>query len=382
MPTEGQSTAAAPGGFRLGQRPCLDGLRGLAVLAVVLMHLQLIPGGVVGLEILFVLSGFLITVLLIEERGKKGAISLRNFYRRRFLRVLPPLFALLAVGSAVSVLIGYRTLPEMLREAAVAGLFLGNGQTAHGVAMPVFGHTWSLALEVQFYLLWPVALDFLLRANVRRRRILLLLALLLVALVAWRTVLFACRPPAGPVRMLFLSRLYIGLDTHADTLLIGCITGALVAWGLIPASRRWHAGLHRAGWLSLAGLGYLLLRCHHEQHAFYCGLFTLTGLLAAAVIVCLVLAPPRPLRHLLEFPPLVGLGRISYALYLFHVPVCQWLHPRGAGPIAVALGLSAGAAVLSFYLIERPFVRAKQRPQPAAPAATGTAAVPAIRRVA
>jgi peptidoglycan/LPS O-acetylase OafA/YrhL len=382
MPTDVPSTPPAPGGFRLGQRPCLDGLRGLAVLAVVLTHLHLIPGGVVGLEILFVLSGFLITVLLIEERQKKGAISLRNFYRRRFLRVLPPLFALLAVGSAVSVLIGYRTPSEMLREAAVAGLFLGNGQTTHGVAMPVFGHTWSLALEVQFYLLWPVALYFLLRAGVRRRRILMLLVLLLVALAAWRTALFACRPPSGPVRMLYLSRLYMGLDTHADTLLIGCVTGALVAWGWIPASGRWPAGLRRAGWLSLAGLGYLLLRCHHEQHAFYCGLFTLTGLLAATVIASLMLAPPGLLRHVLECPPLVGLGRISYALYLFHVPVFQWMHPRGAGPVAVALGLSVGAAVLSFYLIERPFIRAKQRPEPAGPAVKRAAAVPPIQRVA
>src|SRR5262249_3116983 len=99
------STAAVPhpasrsnGGFRLGQRPCLDGLRGVAVGAVILAHFGVVPGGVIGVETLFVLSGFLITALLIEEREKKGSISLSNFYRRRFLRILPPLAALLALG--------------------------------------------------------------------------------------------------------------------------------------------------------------------------------------------------------------------------------------------------------------------------------------------
>jgi peptidoglycan/LPS O-acetylase OafA/YrhL len=349
--------------FRLGQRPCLDGLRGVAVLMVVLTHFHFIPGGVVGVDALFVLSGFLITVLLLEEREKKGAISLGNFYRRRFLRVLPPLCAMLVLGSVVSILIGYRKPLEMLQEALVAGFFLGNAQPICGIPMPVFGHTWTLALEVQFYLLWPVALYFLLRANVSRQRILLLLAVLAVASTTLRIVLFTDRPPSGPARLQYLMRLFMGLDTHADTLFIGCFVGALIACNRAPNSMEFEAKLRRTCWPCLAGLSYMALCCHHEQHAFYCGLFTLTGLLVAAVIACLVVAPPRLLLYVFERPILVGLGRISYALYLFHMPICQWLEPRGAGPIALAVGLSVVAAVFSFYVIERPFIRAKQRPQ-------------------
>jgi peptidoglycan/LPS O-acetylase OafA/YrhL len=358
-----QTGPNAVGGFRIGQRPCLDGLRGVAVLVVVLTHLHFIPGGVVGLEILFVLSGFLITVLLIEEREKKGEISLRNFYSRRFRRVLPPLIAMLVIGSVVSIWIGYQTPARMLREAAVTGLFLANTQTINGILMPTFGHTWSLALEVQFYLLWPVAFYFLLRAKVRRERILLLLVLLIAAVVSLRIAYFLYRPRLEPARLQYLMRLYMGIDSHSDTLLIGCLAGAAVAWNRLPDSKHFQARLQVTGWLCLAGLGYLVLRCHHEQQGFYCGLFTLTGLLAATVIVWLVLAPPQFLLYIFEWPILVGLGRISYALYLFHMPICQWLHPRGAGPIALALGLSVVAAILSFYIIERPFIRQKRWPE-------------------
>src|SRR5688572_16132771 len=118
-PVKPVSTAA---GFKLGQRPCLDGLRGLAALAVILSHFHLLPGGLIGVEILFVLSGFLITVLLIEEHERTGEISLATFFRRRFMRVLPPLFALLIIVSVVNLSLGKRTGGEMLREAAAAGL--------------------------------------------------------------------------------------------------------------------------------------------------------------------------------------------------------------------------------------------------------------------
>jgi peptidoglycan/LPS O-acetylase OafA/YrhL len=375
-----QAVSPAVAGFRLGQRPCLDGLRGFAVLAVVLTHFHLIPGGVIGVEILFVLSGFLITVLLIEEREKTGAISLPNFFRRRFLRIIPPLVAMLVIGSLVSLLMGYRSPGQMFREVIMTGAFLGNGQTWHGIPLPTFGHTWTLALEVQFYLLWPVAFYFLLRANVRRERILQLLVLLVVASMAWRIVLFTGRPPSGPMRQQHLMRLFMGIDTHSDTLLIGCLAGALVAWNRLGSIRHFERKLRLAGWFSVVCLGFLILRCHHEQHGFYCGLFTLTGLWVAAFITWLVLAPPRLLLPVFESAVLVGLGRISYALYLFHQPICQWMKPRGAGPISLALGLSLAAAIISFYTIERPFIRAKKRP--AATTGNDPQAIPAARRVA
>lgn len=348
--------------FRLGQRPALDGLRGLAVLAVVFTHFHAIPGGVVGVEALFTLSGFLITVLLIEEYEKHGRISLASFYRRRFRRVLPPLIALLTVGSLISVAIGFRAPLDMAKEAALVTMFLSNLQVPLGLPMPVFGHTWTLALEVQFYLIWPPLFTLLLNRKVSRGRILLLLIGLIAASAVWRIALFAQRPPSGPVRMDFLMRLFMGLDTHTDTLLLGCLTGALVAWNRLPA---WIENRMRFwGCTSLVAIVFLGTWCHHEQYAFYCGLFTLTGLWVSLLITWLVVAPPIAVERIFAFSPLTALGRVSYALYLFHMPLCQWLHPQGFWATCGVMALSLVAAAASFHWLERPVVKARVTLQP------------------
>jgi peptidoglycan/LPS O-acetylase OafA/YrhL len=342
--------------FRLGHRPSLDGLRGLAVLSVVAAHLHMIPGGVVGVDMLLVLSGFLITVLLVEEWDKKGEISLGAFYRKRFLRVLPPLVAMLVLGSIVGVLIGYNTSAIAIKESLLTLGFISNWHTIHHTNMPTFGHTWTLSLEVQFYLIWPVALAFMLRAGVRRSYILTTVIGGIVLSAALRIGWFtALRAHHRELSM----RLFMGLDTRADTLLFGCLAGLVVAWRLHPWSMRFQQSLTALGWVSVGLMTYMIARCHHEQYVYYYGLSFALAAACATLLVWWIVAPPRSLIWLLERRAIVSLGRVSYAFYLFHMPLVQFFQPLhkhwgSAITSSIVIALSMAFAVLSYYFIERP----------------------------
>src|SRR5579885_2477102 len=147
-----------PGGFHLGYRPWLDGLRGLAILAVFVYHLQLITGGFLGVDVFFVLSGFLITSLLLEEWQRRGTISFPRFYMRRALRLLPAFFAFLLACFVYIVIFRPDEVAAFRKEALVAACYVSNWPTLHQVPMPTLGHAWSLSLEEQFYFLWPLLL--------------------------------------------------------------------------------------------------------------------------------------------------------------------------------------------------------------------------------
>ena len=234
--------------FRLGHRPCLDGLRGLAVLAVVAAHLQWIPGGVVGVDMLLVLSGFLITVLLVEEFNKRGDVSLGSFYRKRFMRVLPPLVALLVLGGLASVWLGVNTPTHALKEAALALGFVSNWHTIHRTHLPILGHTWTLSLEVQFYLIWPVMLAYMLRRGVRRPYVIAVVVAGIVISAALRIGLFTF---AAQGRRDYATRLFTGLDTRGHAALrlsrgVGGGVGFVLAVGLVPAGA-YRNGNHQRG---------------------------------------------------------------------------------------------------------------------------------------
>ena len=170
---------------RLGYRPSLDGLRAVAILLVVaVLPRSWLPGGTLGVDLFFVLSGFLITTLLLEERGATGDVSLPHFYARRALRLLPALWLLLIVYVAYGLANGHHGLPSHVLGAAaigaghVANFFAaaGSPNQAHYLV-----HLWSLAQEEQFYLLWPIVLLALLRRGVSTRTLLLGFATLVVA---------------------------------------------------------------------------------------------------------------------------------------------------------------------------------------------------------
>jgi peptidoglycan/LPS O-acetylase OafA/YrhL len=366
MAIPGHDTPSAPAAFRLGHRPWLDGLRGVAILLVLGGHLHLLGGGFVGVDVFFVLSGFLITSLLVEEWQRRGSISFPRFYLRRALRLLPALLTLLLACYLLTVL--FRPADEAVfrKEMVVAACYVANWPTLHQTGLPTLGHTWSLSLEEQFYLLWPWLLYGLLRSGLGRRETVLLVCLGIAASAAVRGVLYAGHAATESEKLTLVMRLYYGLDTRADALLVGCLVALLAAWGMLPRSARSRAATGAGSLLCLALLAQTAWVSHFFHAQYYYGRFTLTALLVGVLLVRLLSGRLRLVTPVLESGALVSVGRISYALYLFHMPVIHWLRPAGLGwdypaETLLAAGLSFGAAVLSYYAVERPFLRLKHR---------------------
>ena len=199
--------------------PALDGLRALAVMLVFLYHRHRLPGGWVGVDIFFVLSGYLITSILITEQETTGVISLSRFYMRRACRLLPALVIVVCVAVAISVCFHYQRRDTAI-DAAAALLYVADYRYAlmdhQGT---VLGHTWSLSIEEQFYFLWPLLLVVLLTKRSPRVALIVTLGLIFVVAV-WRVFLVATRSQP-------FSRVYFAFDTRVDELLIGC---ALAIW--------------------------------------------------------------------------------------------------------------------------------------------------------
>jgi peptidoglycan/LPS O-acetylase OafA/YrhL len=342
---------------RLGHQPSLDGVRAIAVLLVVAYHgfgsLGLFYGaGAVGVGLFFVLSGFLITALLVEEWQNSQRISLRSFYARRGLRIIPA-FALLIVTFAIFTLAF--TPNESKREALVVTVVSATYLTdiyqfaLHRELVTGLSHTWTLSIEEQFYLIWPLALLLLLRrVSIDRVAVVGVAAGLLAALARWWLYDAGHTVHEFPL-------------AWADSLLVGCVLGALSQYGRIP---------HLAGnplWIAPA-IGVLVVITaagpEFDPTRYRVG-FTLQALSGGVLIVGAV-RDSGLLRRSLSLPPLVFVGRISYGLYLWHLPamVLVWqLLPEVPRAIAafggIALGLSI--AVLSYYVLERPLLRLKRR---------------------
>jgi peptidoglycan/LPS O-acetylase OafA/YrhL len=248
----------------------------------------------------------------------------------------------------------------------VAGCYVANWPTIHQIALGSLSHIWSLSVEEQFYLIWPVILCGMLRLKFSTRTMLLVVCAGILASAMWRLALFRQRPDEGPERLAAVARVFSGLDTRADSLLCGCLVGLVATGGLLPKSRFWRRANHAGAIVSTLGLAYIVLHYHIWHHHVPCGVFTLVALLIAVILVRLLSASSRLAPPLLESAALVGVGRISYGLYLFHFPMIDWLQPKALGwtaPVDTLLvgGASLAAAIGSYYAIERPCLRWKAR---------------------
>ena len=335
--------------------PSLDGLRAVAIIFVFLDHAweSTFPGGWAGVDIFFVLSGYLITTLLANEFSETGAIDYRNFYVRRALRLWPAFAVFLLV---VVIEISW-TAPNIWSFGAVAmsSVYMMNWNRAFlWWSEYKLGHTWSLAMEEQFYLLWPALLAFIFF----RRAIWCVLAMI-IFMVTWRC--FLALNGATP------ERTYNGFDTHGDALLIGCLLALLVR--RTPDLTIKLSGM----WLVASGglLAILLL-------APVLNVVTQTaGLSIAALLSAILVASLRhetPLRWFLSLVPLVYIGRISYGFYLWHPPIVLGLSKYGTMGKLAALMLSLGVASASYHWIELPFLALKKRFSPRPTKVQGTGA--------
>ena len=358
--------------FRFGHVPALDGVRALAVSAVVTFHLGLTwaPGGYLGVDVFFVLSGFLITALLLSERDTAGRIALIRFYGRRALRLLPALLAVLgALWLFASLTVVGDSANRVRGDGLAALLYFANWRAAFGDApfLGFMGHAWSLSIEEQFYAVWPLLVVGALALRRGGRSIVLALAL------AGAVAPALLRAAWWDGTHATMARLYYGLDTRIDALFVGAVLAVVVASGRLPVGRvaRLVYGLVAIG--ALAFVAHLVATLPRTDPDLYTGLMSAVAVATAALIAHLVASPRAPLARLLSFPPLAALGKISYGVYLWHWPVFVATNPwgRSSGALAAKAAIAVGLAIVSWWVVERPCLRLKDRLRAPAGAAAG-----------
>jgi peptidoglycan/LPS O-acetylase OafA/YrhL len=350
---------------RLGHIPALDGLRGVAVLGVLLFHGGALIGGYMGVDLFFVLSGFLITSLLVVEWDRNGTISLREFWRRRARRLLPAVFGLLAFIAVLAVVFAQSSQLTAWRLDGIATLFYaanwrqigsGAGYWDQFAAPSPLAHTWSLAIEEQFYLVWPLVVLGLMKITRGSKR--WLLGVAIGGALVSATVMLLVWSPDDP------NRAYLGTDTRAAAVLVGAaLAVAFRIWGPVR-THRWRVGLENVALIAFAALVIVWSTVDGTSAGLYHYGFLACGLAAALVIAASIQPVRGPLGAALSFAPLRWLGLISYGLYLWHWPIFVVLDANrlklgldGWELLAVKLVLSLAAAVVSFYLLERPIRR-------------------------
>lgn len=383
--------------------PALDGIRAIAVVLVLAEHggVPGVPGGFLGVDMFFVLSGFLITSLLLDELGRTGRISLRDFWIRRFRRLLP---ALLVVVSAVLV---FRQLFPAgaitgLREEAVAAFlwmanwaFVAQGTDYFSQGSPAspLQHMWSLGVEEQFYLVWPlliVAVPLTVLA-LRRGAPSLRAVRLSVFVLAITGAAASATAAVLLVSEQTLNRVYFGTDTRVQALLLGAAAAALLVrdWSSVTAGgnvirSRWIRWAARG--VSLAGVAVLAFAAHRASGSvddFRSGLLVIVAVGAILVVVPVALDQAGPVARVLALPPLVWLGTISYGVYLWHWPVFGILNGERTGwtgwsLFTVRCVVTLALAAASWWLIEQPVQRWRPAAVPMLRFAAATAATAAV----
>jgi peptidoglycan/LPS O-acetylase OafA/YrhL len=340
-------------------------LRALAVGAVLLYHAGMpwMPGGFLGVELFFVLSGYLITSLLLEEWVAEGRIDLGAFWLRRARRLLPALFLLLAVTLVFAILFMPDEVAGLRGDTLAASTYVTNWYLAFNqqsyfelVGRPsLLQHLWSLAVEEQFYLLWPLL--FIGGMRLLRTRHSMRIATLAGAVASTLLMLALYNPDADP------SRIYYGTDTRAAGLLIGCTLAFGMSLSRSPSRR---AGKIGPPWVDVLGLGslgtlvWLLVNLDEGQPFLYQGGFAAIALSTAGVIWAIANPNARVISRILGLGILRWIGMRSYGIYLWHWPVFMVTRPEldvtfdGVPLLALRLGTTVALAAISYHFVETP----------------------------
>jgi peptidoglycan/LPS O-acetylase OafA/YrhL len=364
----------------------VEGLRAVAVAGVIAFHFGIgVPGGFLGVDLFFVISGYVITRLLLIEWRRSGSIDWLRFWARRARRLLP---AVLAVLVVVQLWLRLGALPELRATTdaqTVAALTYVSNWYAIFTDLSYWGaltdstpltHLWSLAVEEQFYLVWPLLLIVVLKVT-RSRRV-------LAAVAAGGAVV-----SYGAAAVLFgrhgADRAYLGTDTRSGALLLGVLCALALTRSASGPNGSWdrrsaHWGVSAPVFaLAVAALAALWATARIQASWLYTGGLVVAGVSAALVIASVVTAPDSPAARLLAAAPAVWIGRLSYSLYLWHWPVHVFAvhaasRPDGPGVIAAELAATLTLAYLSFRLVELP-TRRIDRPLALAPPLLACAAL-------
>jgi peptidoglycan/LPS O-acetylase OafA/YrhL len=352
--------------------PGLDGLRGIAVLAVIIYHadVSLLVGGFLGVDVFFVLSGFLITTLLINELAETNTVDRARFYIRRIRRLMPALFLVLFFSVLVSGLFVLDAAYHVRRDLPWAMTFVLNWsylffEQSYFVNIsrpPLLQHLWSLSVEEQFYVIWPIMLVGLYKVKIGnltpRVKIFIASTVLAIASTVWMVHLSVTNGfpiPNDP------SRVYFGTDTHAMGLLIGCAAAAL--WQSERLNERLTpdraAAMNGLGLFSIAGLAYFFLYVSELSEFLYRGGFLVLSILTA-ILVVVAAHPGLKFGQRLGNPILKWFGDRSYGIYLWHWPIfvlmrsgidIQWPDPVA---FVVKIAIVLVIADLSYRFVEMP----------------------------
>ena len=354
----------------MGYLPGLDGLRAIAIIGVLLYHsgVDWVPGGFLGVDVFFVLSGFLITSLILEEYDRSGRVDFRRFYIRRARRLLPAVFVML-IAVGIAVLLFYRDALSAFREDALATLvYLNNWwyivvDQSYFESMgrpPLLKHLWSLSVEEQFYLIWPAVALVLVRRGGRPlvRRVAIVVAIASTAWMAYLAIRGGYPIDADP------SRAYFGTDSHIMGLLIGAALATIWRPGRLSST------IPRSAQVLVTGIGVAMIATIAGFYLFV-GEFTpwlyRGGFLALAVFTAVLIAaathPASPLGAILGVGVLRYLGRRSYGIYLWHWPIFMVTRPGidvpWSEPVAfvVRIAVTLVIAEISYRLVEMPIRR-------------------------
>jgi peptidoglycan/LPS O-acetylase OafA/YrhL len=363
----------------LFRNKALDGFRGLGCLLVMLGHTQwtdkksILPGALTAMDLFFMLSGFLITGLLMNEFDKTGTISFLNFWKRRAIRLLPVFYVYFAIGAGVYAITRFSPIvgadPGMTLLSTA--FYFSNWAMAWGYEMGIFAVTWSLSLEEQFYLLCPLLFFLLMRFSTKKAAMIILIAAILTVNIH-RFYLFHHLLTEEGVIAAF-KRCFYGLDTRCDSLLIGCLASLVYK----VYGKHFRVGLLAGGIGLLAFFGSILVRdipvaFHEAQNSLYIeflmsGGFTVLALMGMIIVLHLVQNPESPITRFFSNAILVRLGIMSYSIYIWHTTVFGGLEVAldsfNRTPLlwvvktVVRFAVALGLGYVSFKFIELPILK-------------------------
>lgn len=306
-----------------GYIPELDGIRGISIAVVMIYHagIPFFPGGFIGVDVFFVLSGYLITTILMRQYDKAHKIDFKRFYINRVLRLAPALIILLSISTVICwMFLEWKYTKYHIEDSIISLLYMSNWARALNIHPPYFlGHTWSLSIEEQFYIIWPPMLYVFLRFIKSKKHIVIFVAFLCMVTCIYR--IWLTHKGYSPIRM------SNGLDTRADALLLGCLIGIYMSdrelqrkyTDYIVPQLRWMA----CG--SLAAIFAVCIVMSFEDAAMYYWCYMAVEVFAAILIMYAVSSKDGLLKRILQNRALVFTGSISYGLYLYHYPIFRAL---------------------------------------------------------